>query len=389
MKNIIKSLLLLICSVGLFAACESDTDNNPTFNGATKFVLNTPALATNGVYDLAHSDSVVFTCTQPNYGFPAQTVYKLQLSLSPDMSDSTELSTDFSSARIAAQADEISSTLTQLEVNKGKQESDFPMQIPVYVRLRAYVNTVNGALAGSEIYSNTVELKNVKLTFSLPPVNTPDNLYMVGSFNNWNWDTSLQMVQVYGNTSTFWHMCYIDDSGFKFNTAKAWDDNQIGYTSKYLTVTDNAGAGIGANADGNIVASNPGWYLVIIKCSVKGRDVMYDMQVNKPEVWLMGPVVGNSNWKELEEGMSFSVPSTADGEFVSPAFLGAVPGGDGDGVRMYVKIPGEDWWHSEFIVGIDGDKISYRGTGGDQTRVAGKVSQRAYLNFTAETGYIK
>jgi hypothetical protein len=56
---------------------------------------------------------------------------------------------------------------------------------------------------------------------------------------------------------------------------------------------------------------------------------------------------------------------------------------------MYVKIPGEDWWHSEFIVGVDGDKISYRGTGGDQTRVAGKVSQRAYLNFTAETGYIK
>ena len=54
---------------------------------------------------------------------------------------------------------------------------------------------------------------------------------------------------------------------------------------------------------------------------------------------------------------------------------------------MYFKIPGFDWWKSEFMV-FD-DVIVYRGTGDDQDRVAGSVGQSLYLNFSKDTGEIK
>ncbi len=54
---------------------------------------------------------------------------------------------------------------------------------------------------------------------------------------------------------------------------------------------------------------------------------------------------------------------------------------------MYAKIPGYDWWKSEFMV-FD-KKIKYRGNGGDQERVNATAGQKLYLNFTSETGEIK
>lgn len=101
----------------------------------------------------------------------------------------------------------------------------------------------------------------------------------------------------------------------------------------------------------------------------------------------MGTCIGDANWGELNPAALFTVPATADGEFVSPAFAADCPGGDGDGVRAYVKVPGYDWWKAEFMV-FD-KRIVYRANGGDQERVAGAVGQKLYLNFGKETGEIK
>ena len=117
------------------------------------------------------------------------------------------------------------------------------------------------------------------------------------------------------------------------------------------------------------------------------REIHYDVQFNKPTIWLIGPAAGSDDFAEEAEGWSFTVPTTKDGEFVSPAFVGSVPAGTDKGVRMYVKIPGHDWWHSEFVV-LDG-KIKFRATGGDQDRAIGSVGQQVHLNFAKGTGEIK
>jgi len=385
MKNIIKSALLVVMSLTLMTACSDDNDSNPSIQTPTEFKLNTPALE-NTPIDLANSSKIILTCSQPDYGYTASVQYTVQVATTPDMSDAVDLSETSSSAKVEINADLLASTLTNIYVEKGKTEADFPMDdVKAYFRLKANIVTSNGnVVEGTEILSNVVSLNKIHLLFSLPAVNLPSHVYVVGNFCDWKWDNSFDMVQVYGTEDTFWHLVYIDDSGIKFNSAAEWNGSEAGYAG--ITVSGDCKDEI-IEKDGNIASSKPGWYLVIVTTSVVNREIHYDVQFNKPTIWLIGPAAGSTDYAEEAEGWSFTVPTTKDGDFVSPAFAGSVPGGDGDGVRMYVKVPGHDWWHSEFVV--LNDKIEYRATGGDQARVAGSAGQKVYLNFSKGTGEIK
>lgn len=384
MKNIIKSALLVVMSLTLMTACSDDNDSNPSIQTPTEFKLNTPALV-NTPIDLANSSKIMLTCSQPNYGYTASVQYTVQVATDENMTDAVELSETSTSAKVAIDANLLASTLTNIYVEKGKTEADFPMDVKAYFRLKANIVTSNGnVVEGTEILSNVVSLNNIHLLFSLPAVNLPKNVYVTGSFCDWDWAKSFDMVQVYGTEDTFWRLVYIDDSGIKLNTATEWNGSEVGFAG--ITVSGDCKDEI-IDKDGNIASSKPGWYLVIVTTSVVNREIHYDVQFNKPTIWLIGPAAGSTDYAEEAEGWSFTVPTTKDGDFVSPAFAGSVPGGDGDGVRMYVKVPGHDWWHSEFVV--LSDKIEYRATGGDQARAAGSAGQKVYLNFAKGTGEIK
>lgn len=384
MKNIIKSALLVVMSLTLMTACSDDNDSNPSIQTPTEFKLNTPALV-NTPIDLANSSKIMLTCSQPNYGYTASVQYTVQVATDENMTDAVELSETSNSAKVEIDAASLASTLTNIYVQKGKTEADFPMDVKAYFRLKANIVTSNGnVVEGTEILSNVVSLNNIHLLFSLPPVNLPSHIYVVGNFCDWKWDNCFDMVQVYGTDNTFWRLVYIDDNGIKLNSADKWNGSEAGYAG--ITVSGDCKDDIIDNG-GNIASKNPGWYLVIVTTSVVNREIHYDVQFNKPTIWLIGPAAGSDDFAEEAEGWSFTVPTTKDGDFVSPAFAGSVPGGDGDGVRMYVKVPGHDWWHSEFVV--LSDKIEYRATGGDQARVAGSAGQKVYLNFSKGTGEIK
>ena len=384
MKNIIKSALLVVMSLTLMTACSDDNDSNPSIQTPTEFKLNTPALV-NTPIDLANSSKIMLTCSQPNYGYTASVQYTVQVATDEKMTDAVELSETSNSAKVAIDAASLASTLTNIYVQKGKTEADFPMDVKAYFRLKANIVTSNGnVVEGTEILSNVVSLNKIHLLFSLPPVNLPSHIYVVGNFCDWKWDNCFDMVQVYGTDNTFWRLVYIDDSGIKLNSADKWNGSEAGYAG--ITVSGDCKDDIIDNG-GNIASKNPGWYLVIVTTSVVNREIHYDVQFNKPTIWLIGPAAGSTDYAEEAEGWSFTVPTTKDGDFVSPAFAGSVPGGDGDGVRMYVKVPGHDWWHSEFVV--LSDKIEYRATGGDQARAAGSAGQKVYLNFAKGTGEIK
>ena len=394
MTKILKSALLLICAVCFFTACSDDNDENPVVKSPTTFHLNTPALAANGVYDLTHSKSIELTCSQPDYGYPAVTRYTVEVATSADMSDVRALSGSYTTAKIEVDAAELASTLTELYLAKGMSEHQFPLTAPVYIRVKAVQTTAdNKEIEGTAITSNTIELSKVYFAFSLPPVTVPEKLYLVGSFNKWSWDNALEMIPVNGSPNIFWHLVYLDgegnSAGVKFNSDKAWNDKEAGFEKITINPASDNAADI-INANGNIGSSKPGWYLMIVECTVEGRDIKYNVTFNKPNVYLQGLCTAAGGWDLIPDNL-FSVPTTADGEFVSPAIGNAVsggPSGSDPGVRICVKIPNADWWKAEFIV-YD-KKIAYRGNGGDQTpRVAGAVGQKVYLNFTKETGEIK
>ena len=68
---------------------------------------------------------------------------------------------------------------------------------------------------------------------------------------------------------------------------------------------------------GNLKVGIAGWYLVYV--SVIGDDKVIEFE--KPNVYLMGDTSYNGWDAQLVEQDLFTVPGTADGEFVSPAFL--------------------------------------------------------------------
>lgn len=377
MKKILKSALLIMMGLVMFTSCEDDNDSNPIVKTPTEFHLNTPALAATNI-DLTNSSAIVFTCSQPNYGFPASTMYKVQVSLKEDMTDFVELDQSFPNTVCSVDAAILASTLTTMELNAGKSEADFPMDVKVYVRMRAYMTTDTGSpVADTEILSNVTCLENVHLNYSLAPVTTPEHLYVVGGFCGWDWGNSFEFVPVYDHPEMYWRMVWIDEAGVKINTAQEWDGNQKGYND--ITVAGDLADKISSNDDGNICSTTPQWYLMVVTASVSGRDIKYTVEFNEPNVYLIGDTFGG--WDELMAGSKFDVPTTMDADFVSPAFKA-----DGE-IRAYVKVPGNDWWHSEFMV-FNGE-IVYRGKGGDQERVAGKAGQKFYLNFATGKGSIK
>lgn len=383
MKNILKSTLLVALGLSLFASCSDDRDDNPTVVSPTEFHLNTPALA--GQYlDLEKSKTINFTCSQPDYGFPANTQYTLQVAFDENMTDYKEIDQTFKGAKLDVSSELLASTLTNYALEHGKTEADFPMDIQFYARARAVMTNVAGEpVEGTEILSNVVKLSNVHLLYSLPPVKTPGKLNIVGQFCDWDWSKCLKMVPVYGTDNVFWHLVYIDGTGIKINENTDWDNNEVGFAG--VTVGGDLAGDI-VESGGNIASSHPGWYLMVVTCGVSGRNVTYNVDFYKPEVRLVGVCIGDEAFKPLDfPGGLFEVPATADGSFVSPAMTG-VPASD-QGARACVIIPGHEWWHTEFMV--FGNQLKYRGTGGDQDRVINAVGQKLYINFGTETGELK
>lgn len=380
--NILASLFM---GLAFFTACE-DQDNSPILQEPTSFTLNTPAFV-NTVYDLENSTSLELTWSQPDYGFTAATSYTVEVSLTGEWGEgkSTILGGVYNQAKINIDAAELASTLTTLA---NKSEADFPFITEVYFRLKASL-TQSGK---GEVYSNTITLPNVRLYYALPPVNAPNAIYLIGQCNGWDWSKAYQLIDTFdnaeangndGQSKVFWRIVYLPaEGGLKFNSNKSWDGGEVGYAG--VTSTDNANAGIKASDDGNIVVTNGGWYLVVARLSVSGRNIVYNIEFNKPNVYLMGSNAPVNDWT-INEANLFTVPSDADGDFVSPAFAYNT---DGDGgVRACVSIEGCDWWKTEFMV-FNGE-LKYRATGGDQERVNGTKGQVLYINFTKGTGDIK
>ena len=375
----ISILAFLFAGMLSFSSCESDIDSNPILQDPTEFVLNTPAYV-NTTYDLANSTSLELTCSQPNFGYTAPTIYNVEVSLSEDFGKSVLLDTKYSTAKMNVDASELAVAMTNMLVEAGMGESAFPVTTGMYLRLKAELNSAT--LTVSSITSNVIHLPNVKVEFALPPVLLPETIYVVGNHNGWNWGNSLPSTLVWGTDNMWWRMTYLD-GGWKFNSATEWNGSEVGYDGA-AEIIDNANANITRSDDGNIVTNNPGWYLLVFTAEVVGREVKYKVTINEPEVWMIGDVTGVS-WQDRAEGWRLEVPTTADGEFVSPAFAAAATADNG--VRVYCPIEGHDPWHSEFMV-FDGN-IKYRGTGGDQDRITAPAGQKLYLNFSTDKGEIK
>ena len=222
-----------------------------------------------------------------------------------------------------------------------------------------------GKIAKAGKYIMTINMMDY--TYSIETA--PTELYLTGS--EYSWSDWRQLIPIHGTDDQFWTVVYLaEGEQFKFAPQAGWG-NDFGYTD--TTVKDVAGAGITSSADGNLVAGKAGWYLLHV---TNGTERVFE--VLEPNVYLIGDAAGE--WK-VDASHKFTVPTTKDGQFVSPAFAKDAE------LRMCVSIDPDGWWKTEFI--IANGKIDYRGKGGDQARLNVSAGQKAYLNFTTGAAEVK
>ena len=381
MKKLIYILLLAVVAVG-FVSCEEDRDSNPIWNedAAKTFVLNMPAVAVNNVLDLEGSDNVVFTTSQPDYGFPVSTVYTTWVSL--DGAEYVALPTTSTSAVISIPAKEINEALLGL---LGDGDVSEPMPVKVKLTAALFADPEMG-----KAESNVLELPKVKVYVPKVEVTLPTKMHIVGGFAaSEGWSKFVALAPAYSQEGMFYGVVYLAEGDeFKINPDAGWKGNDMG-TGQITLDGDIAATCENGDKGNNLkMGSASGWYNVIVKAKIANGAVQYTMSMIEAKVYIIGAAFGGV-WEKSDDAL-FTAPATADGEWVSPAFTGS-----GE-LRMFIDC-GIDWWKTEFT--LDGDNNIFYRTMDIPSNWAENVGAayskqvnpdgHVYLNFTAGTGRIE
>lgn len=381
MKKLIYILLLAVVAVG-FVSCEEDRDSNPIWNedAAKTFVLNMPAVAVNNVLDLEGSDNVVFTTSQPDYGFPVSTVYTTWVSL--DGAEYVALPTTSTSAVISIPAKEINEALLGL---LGDGDVSEPMPVKVKLTAALFADPEMG-----KAESNVIELPKVKVYVPKVEVTLPTKMHIVGGFAaSEGWSKFVAMAPAYSQEGMFYGVVYLAEGDeFKINPDAGWKGNDMG-TGQITLDGDIAATCENGDKGNNLkMGSASGWYNVIVKAKIANGAVQYTMSMIEAKVYIIGAAFGGV-WEKSDDAL-FTAPATANGEWVSPAFTGS-----GE-LRMFIDC-GIDWWKTEFT--LDGDNNIFYRTMDIPNNWAENVGAayskqvnpdgHVYLNFTAGTGRIE
>lgn len=348
MKRIYRSLLLAaVACLPLFTSCDDDNDSNPTLSIPESFVLNTPEFAMSNVYDLPASEFVNLTTSQPDYGgWPAAVTYKVQLSLDgTDEEGWQELANEYTSTNIKVPAAAVNAAVLDM-YRAANDDADPEGELPLYVRLRAYL-TGNGTNDSfGEVFSNAVAL-NV-ISYDTPSdVTLPTAIYVCGNSIDVAWTTWKPLAPVYGKEGRFYTMIYNNADGFKwgfkpndwfgFEKINEWDTSN----APGLTVSGNDGG-----TAGDIIFNQTGWFTLEFICKVVGSELQTKVIVSPGQVGVIGNSIGS--W----DGIVTSMPATK----TSWTFNAFTATGE---LRAYIVVPGEDWWRTEFTM-YKGETVYYR-----------------------------
>lgn len=160
---------------GLTTACSDD--DTPVIQKPTTFTLNTPALAEQ-YYDLTPEGSIVLTCSQPDYGYVASTVYSVEISL--DKEEVYPITPEEpTNAVITLKDADVAMGMCVLRGIEGEDDWTDAGYQELYVRATAAVNGVEGY----EITSDWIKLSHVKGYFAVP---VAGYIYLIGTPSEWN-----------------------------------------------------------------------------------------------------------------------------------------------------------------------------------------------------------
>lgn len=388
MKQILKLMVLPAMMLPLLlTSCDEDRDSNPTFDDSRKgdFVLNIPATSQNNTYDLASAESLLLTCTHPNYGgIPYAVRYYVQVALEESFNNYKELTTSYTEPLMRVDARELNDSIVKI-FQEANPDTDYPAEArAVWLRLRAHLD---GTTLG-ETTSNIIQLPKVLASYQAPQAELPTEIYVVGSSIQTAWSSWKPVPQVYGLEGNYYTMVYVPAGGMlKWGT---FNNDWRGY-DRLEAINDNANAGISESDDGNsnIVFANGGWYALLYKATIVGNSIKYELNIYPGAAYVIGNAAGGS-WTDSDTAWALKAPADASGLWESPAFTAA-----GE-MRAYIKVPGIDWWRTEFTLYngglywrlVDIPNNWAENVGADYS-VSVTPGQKLYVNFDMNTGEVK
>ena len=382
MKKIYKSLLFtMIAVVPFLTSCKDDNDSNPTLSIPTSFVLNTPEMAANNVYDLPYG-KVNLTASQPNYGgWPAAVYYAVQVSL--DGSNWTELPTTYTNPSMSIDGSEINDVVLPL-YREANNDEDPASGLPVFLRSRAFLGDTGMNYA--EVLSNSVSIK-VYAWEAPQELALPTNIFVCGGSIGDAWSTWKPVPPIWTKEGQFYTMIYNNADGFKWgNKPNDW----FGYDMIDEFVNQVDGLTISTDGDGNIVFDKAGWYVLKFVTAIEGKKVKYTLTVAPGKACAIGAAVDNGSWS----GVEMTPPDGKDGNWTFSDFTGS-----GE-MRAYIVVPGVDWWQTEFtilngngeLVWRDADHDSnsnWKDDVGEEYSVSVGPGKTIKVNFDRSTGVVE
>lgn len=188
MKTKYLSSVLIAAFAMLFAACNSDRDDNPKLgpnHTATDFVVNTSAVADQYI-QLSPANNVNLTWSQPNYGVNTVVNYKVQVGLVDNGSvkwSDEYLETSYTSCNAQLSGEEIAKAICKLDGFKTEDDYVDMGFREIAMRVAANIQTTTSQLVeGTEIMSNVVSFKHMAAYCNIP---TKAKLFIIGSCCNW------------------------------------------------------------------------------------------------------------------------------------------------------------------------------------------------------------
>lgn len=271
-----------------FTSCADDNDSNPTISQPESFVLNTPAYAGN-VYDLANSDSLELTYSQPAYGFTAAVSYYTQVSLTDNWTEAVDadgnaaetpnyMELDGYSNKAKTNASAAAINKAVMKMGGYSSEAELPSNVDVYVRMRATLSS------GYECFSNVVKL-NVKPFYQALSAADPELWYLIGAcVGDGSWGSEIGTAvfpmcpvegETYDETTGQGVLTYTgyftSDLGFKIvKTPGEWAD-QWGGTDGDITQPkkkDDSGEG------GDFKVPSPGYYTITLNTKTNSLSIV-------------------------------------------------------------------------------------------------------------------
>ena len=391
--NIFGCLLLLVTAMVSLTSCEKDDDSNPVLNTKNlSMTLLEPAYPTGILLDLSNSETVNLKVKeQPNYGYPAITIYSVQVAVDPAFAQvqpseadpevkHITLETTYNKASMDVDAMELNNAIIKLYQSANNGEDPSGKVLEAYVRVKAEVQRAEG----TECYSNVVKLGNLTVAYVAA---VPSTIFLSGSSVKGG-NGAKEWAPTYGQPGYFYTMAYFG-AGDTFQWGDS-EDTGTGY-SRTSSVDDQAGAGIDEAEDGSFVVNNAGWYVLYMALSVdKAKNALVsDLTIYPAGAYIIGATTGG-DWTDSNPDWQMVAPATADGLWESPEFAG---GGE---LRAYIKVPGVDWWRTEFTLfkgGLFWRTVdipqNWNDNVGSAYSVACEPGQKLYVNFDELTGQVK